>query len=198
MATTNLSDRSLGDINLSSGNGVPDHTPTNGSLYVDEDTAIMYSRNTIGGWDAYNNVAIGNMWLTGNTTNTVIADSAVWYGLRSLSWSGGTQDGVSYNATNYLDIVRDGTYMISLSTSFEEVALDGYFGAGMSIDFGEPAIPNYMITTVESTDANRQNVTVVSFIDLISGNTVEIGVRNFRDTNNVRVINASLSATRLK
>jgi hypothetical protein len=198
MATTNQNDRSLGDIVMSSGNGTPDHTDiTNGSLYVDEDGVNLYHRNTTSGWTQYNRVSHGNMWMTGNSTNTSISVQGDWYSLRGLAWNGGSEENISYNATDYLDILVDGTYQVIGTSTFEEVAADGIFAVGLSINFDSPVQPNYMMTSVESSDTNRQCATVVSFIDLVSGDTLELGVSNQRDTNNVTVVHASISAKRI-
>jgi len=198
MATTNRNDRTLGDIILSSGNGTPDHSASNGSLYVDEDSRFLYQNTSGLGWESFDTLTHGNMWLTGNSTTTTISDTTVWYSLRSLSWSGGSNDNVAYNVTNYLDILVDGTYQIFGTATLEEVATDGAFGLGISINGGNPEIPNYMVSSVEASDANRQCVTTLANIDVISGDTIELGVRNFEGTENVTVVHSSLSIKKIK
>lgn len=71
--STNIKRKSLGGIELQSGNGVPDHSAPLGSQYVDLDTGIEY-KNTDGGttWEATGDitrVGEGINTFTGGTAN---------------------------------------------------------------------------------------------------------------------------------
>ena len=80
MATSNLISKSLGSILNQSGNGVPNHTSSQGSTYVDQTTSILYV-NTDGGttWVDYNKVSYGNMSVTSNATTISTPVTNTWY-----------------------------------------------------------------------------------------------------------------------
>jgi hypothetical protein len=54
MPTTNLIQRTLGTSFFESGNGVPDHTSTRGSIYIDADSGLSYINRSL--------TSSGNTW----------------------------------------------------------------------------------------------------------------------------------------
>ena len=195
MATTNLISKSIGDILMETGNGSPDHTSPKGSTYVDQDSGIMYT-NKDGGvdWEEHNNITYANMWLTGNTTNTTITVAGTWYSLRPLSWSGGTMHGIVYSgATNVLVADRPGTYLVTCNANLGIVsATNSKYDVGISKNFISPQFNYYQGCSTDATEDNP-NINVIGFYDLVSVDTIELGVRNTSSTNNALLQDASIT-----
>ena len=116
MATSNLISKSLGGILQESGEGSPDHNSPLGSTYVDRNTAVLYV-NTDGhsSWIDTNKISYGNMYVTGNTTAVTGVTTNTWYSLSGATWSGSSNNGITFSAGTDVLVVntgRDGKYLI--------------------------------------------------------------------------------------
>jgi hypothetical protein len=140
-SATNLISKSLGNILVQSGSGVPTHNATKGSLYTDIDTGLLYTNQ--GGWSFVSLIAYGGILLSGNTTGVVMNNTA-WLEFEGDWYETGVCNGVIQNATsgNTLEVCvgRGGRYQIDVSAYLEYSSGTGNAYLGVSIN-GE--VPQY-------------------------------------------------------
>lgn len=89
MATTNLYKITVGDVELQSGNGTPDHNAPTGSLYVDLDQANPYINIGAGNWKILHTPSYGSMWFRNENDPTTFSGTSSWLFNTSLAWTKG-------------------------------------------------------------------------------------------------------------
>ncbi len=166
---TNIRSISIGIILIQTGNGVPTHISSKGTLFVDLDTAILYiNRDGIVKWETNNT---GGFTLTQNQYNAITGATspsssnvfATIYDLANSTFTGGTVSGT----TNFLNGLSAST--ISACTSIQTnkiVSCDNNteinLSSGQTI-FNTNITPNVDATIDVGTTLNRfRNVNTVS------------------------------------
>lgn len=183
MATTNLNTKTLGDIDLQSGNGSPDHTAPDGSLYSDIDNAELYVNLGGSEWEKLYKVSYGTGVLIDNTTATTISTQNSWTLVSGLTLTGREQNGISVSGTTLtVDTNRGGLYKITLSCTVENVTGTNSFDVGLSINEASPVSFNRV--TVDGTITSSA-LSVIDTIQLVPTDTINLIVRNISSTNNV-------------
>jgi hypothetical protein len=198
MSTTNLITKSLGDILTESGNGVPDHVSPSGSLYSDMDSGSLY-QNTDGNtmWVKLQSVAYGEGSYQINTTPTTINSTNTWVAAGN-NFTGGT-DSIGISAsTDTLVILSgyDGTYEVRGDITLSYVAGTNNYEAGLGVNGLIPTSGTYGGCVISSV-FTRQHIGFQTIVELVGGDTLEIGVRNITNTDNVIVRHAQLFARKV-
>ena len=77
MATTNLYKKTVGDIELQSGNGIPDHSAPTGSIYSNIDSGSLYVCNGGSDWKYLQKVCYGEIFYNDSTalSSTTVANT---------------------------------------------------------------------------------------------------------------------------
>ena len=200
MATTNLISKSLGDILMESGNGSPNHVSPFGSIYMDNDTALLY-RNTNGStsWDNYNKTPNATMYINGNATQTTVSVTNTWYSVRALSWSGTSSNGVTFSSgtnTMVVNSLSGGKYLVTGGGVFNRVTANAKYELGIAKNLISPSNGYYHGCSTDTTETNTY-VNVFGYLELSPGDTVELGVRNTTTTNNVLLSDANISVYKI-
>jgi hypothetical protein len=166
---TNIRSISIGIILIQTGNGVPTHISSKGTLFVDLDTAILYiNRDGIVKWETNNT---GGFTLTQNQYNAITGATspsssnvfATIYDLANSTFTGGTVSGT----TNFLNGLSAST--ISACTSIQTNKIvscnnntEINLSSGQTI-FNTNITPNVDATIDVGTTLNRfRNVNTVS------------------------------------
>ena len=192
MATQNLISKSLGDIVTESGNGTPDHTSPKGSLYSDKDTGVLY-KNTNGAtsWINFNGIAHGEVYYVDNTNATSISASTTWFSVGNNFTEG---DVVAFSAnTDTMVLLNgyDGKYNVVANATIDFVAGADNFDIGISVNGATPVDGTYNSGNVDTTHTTA-NISITTEIDLVSGDTLELAVRNLDGTNNIIIIHGQI------
>jgi hypothetical protein len=192
MATTDLSSKSLGDILLQSGIGVPDHTAQKGSLYTDKNTAKLY-QNIDGttNWRSFSTVGYGEGFYQGNTTQTTISNTTNFF-TAGINFTAGDSLGVTVS-TDRLTINSgyEGLYEVTCCATVAYVGSASNFELGVGINTSEPANGSYSGDFVDVT-YTRACVNVRFIAQLNASDYLRIGIRNLTSAANLIVRNAQL------
>jgi hypothetical protein len=197
MATTNLIEKSLGNVLIQSGNGTPDHTADKGTTYTNIDTGTL-SINTDGtsGWSTLNMTSFGEIYIVGNTSTTTIGTQNQWYTESGTTWTTGTMNGFSRSVGNlFIDTGRSGKYEVILNSTIEYVGQASY-EVGICHNNITPSSGAYGGATVTSV-IDTSCINVNTYIDLDDGDSVALCIRNTTGTSNVIVRHGSIIATRV-
>lgn len=192
MATTNLISKSLGNTLLQSGNGIPDHTAPDGSLYTDITNAELYVN--VGGveWEKLYKVSYGSGVLINNTTATTISAQNTWTLVTGLTLTGREQNGISVSgSTLTVDSNRGGVYKVTLTCTVGNVAGTNSFDVGISINGASPVVFNRVTT---DTTITTSTVAVIDTLELSATDTINVIVRNISSTENVIFRNIQIQA----
>lgn len=197
MATTNLQTKTLGNVNLQSGTGSPDHVAPLGSLYVNEVTGTVYS-NIDGSttWISMNRVAYGQSYFNGNATSLTGVVQNTWRYLTGLTWTTGLTSGVNLISNRLTVNKTPGKYLCYGIVTFQYTTATASYEVGLSKNSAVPTAGFYNGTTLSSTVATQTCAATGTF-DLVDTNTIELSVRNITGTANIRVKNASLFIERI-
>lgn len=200
MATTNLISKSLGDILQESGNGSPDHTSPIGSTYVNQTNGVLYY-NIDGGntWVDINKNSYGNMYVTGNTTAVTGVTTNTWYSLSGATWSGSSNNGITFSATPktlVVDSGKDGKYLIVGNGRINRQTGNAVYQIGISKNNATPESGYYHNSSTSATETTS-SITVIGMINLVSGDFISLAARNITSTNNILVSESSLTLLKI-
>lgn len=190
MATTNLISKSLGDILLESGNGVPDHVSPRGSLYVDQDTAKVYQNNDGASWQVYQTVAYGEFYYQTNTTATTIGGTDTW---TSVTNTFTVEDSVGTTASGgTVSILSgyEGEYEVRGDITISYVAGANNYEVGLSVNGGIPTNA-YNGALIDST-YTRQHIAFDGIVSMTASTTLSLAVRNITNADNVIIRHAQV------
>lgn len=198
MATTNLVSKSLGSILQQSDSGTPNHTAARGCIYTNTATGYIYA-NIDGSttWDNINHIGQGLLYIDNNTTQSTFVDTNVWYSVRTLAWLSTSLNGITVSTANTLTIGtgQDGRYFVSAAVKLKIVTAAQY-GVGISKNASLPTAGYYNFDSL-TTDSTGTTVGVVGYLDLVAGDTIEIGIKNVLNTNAVVIPSAQLNVKRI-
>lgn len=200
MATLNLISKSLGGILQESGEGSPDHTSPLGSTYVDRNTAVLYV-NTDGGssWIDTNKISYGNMYVTGNTTAITPVVTNTWYSLSGATWSGSSNNGITFSAGTDVLVVntgRDGKYLIIGNGRINRQTANALYQIGISKNSATPDNGFYHNSSTSATETSS-SISVIGSLNLVGGDTIQLTARNITTTNNILVSESSLTLLKI-
>jgi hypothetical protein len=212
MATSNLIRKTIGGIELQTGNGIPNHTATKGSNYTDLDTGKGYY--SVGGttWHGMSEPAViegVNFDNEPDTTNITINTQNVWEEVGNngdFTWStdvwpiGGIGvTGQAIGATNSaLEISTDGTYMIFCGGTFQ---YDFPFSEeivelGFGINGADPSQGDYQSGLALST-AELTSVFIKSYKVLNSGDIIQMYIRNTTNADDLDMQHGYIRAVKI-
>lgn len=201
---TNIRSISIGIILIQTGNGVPTHISSKGTLFVDLDTAILYiNRDGIVKWETNNT---GGFTLTQNQYNAITGATspsssnvfATIYDLANSTFTGGTVSGT----TNFLNGLSAST--ISACTSIQTNKIvscnnntEINLSSGQTI-FNSNITPNIDATIDVGTTLNRfRNVNTVSGNSSVWSSSIKVITPTLDlgldSQNNIRQITANNS-----
>lgn len=175
MATTNLISKTLGDILIQTGNGIPDHTAPKGSVYTDQDTGVRYiNLDSSTTWADLEFAAFGEKYRT--ATSTISPSTTGWTELTTnLSLRNGS--GVSISGSRLVvDPGFDGTYTILSSVTFQYNNTSTSYTAGVLVNSAAPTSGSVSTTSV-STTRNTGNAGILTSAALTAGDTISIGIQ---------------------
>ena len=192
MATTNLISKSLGDLFLESGNGSPDHTSPKGSLYVDQDSGIVY-QNLDGGtvWQLLNTVAYGEGYYQTNTIASTISVANTWVSVVN-NFTLGDSIGVSASGGNLvINTGYEGKYEVRGDVTISYVAGTNNYEVGLSVNGANPVVGAYNGALVDVT-YTRQHIGFESIVSATGSTTLGLSVRNLTAGQSVIIRHANL------
>lgn len=187
MATTNLESQSLGGILVQSGNGTPNHTSPKGSYYTNITTGSLFinSDGTSSGWEMFNKVTWGEIYIIGNTTNT--AGTTSWVSLTGLTWSFTGGNGIEMLVNGKLRVKENkgGTYFLLAtgSVQVQGVASAYDFFLGVSKNGATPANGFWQAAMCDgalsatATDEDDKTLSINNIVSLSAGDTLEMAMR---------------------
>lgn len=199
MATSNLISKSLGNVLTESGNGTPNHNSNKGSLYVDQNTGILYTNiDGDGTWVDKNKVSYGNMYVTGNTTQISVVQNT-WYSLSGATWVNGVTNGVTFSGdvdTLNVQNGKEGKYLIIGNARINRQTSNALYEVGISINSLNPSLGNYFLSCTTATE-NTSSINVHGYFNLVNNDTVQLVARNITGTQNILVSESSLTIIKL-
>lgn len=200
MATTNLKKITLGNIEMGSGNGIPDHISKKGSLYYNEDSDTLWQNNDDStGWNPLIKSIYGEIGVNTNSTVTTISTINVWVLLSALSWSGfgvSTLKGFSISGNKLvLNNGLDGVYRILASATVLR-SITSEFEIGISKNTINPTIGFISGGGVNTTNTSS-NCVITNDIRLVGGDTIEMAARCTDAASNLIVRNGSIVIHRI-
>lgn len=200
MATTNLITRSLGGIELSSGQGSPNHLAPSGSLYTDSVTGKTYvSQDSNNSWELLQTPSYGELYLSANAITTTIASANTWISTSTLTgWTLGTSNGFTQSGTSSLltGTNKSGKYFVTVTGTLQYVAAATY-DLGISINGNNPGAGKFHSTSLPlTTPTSQKTITVHTYVDLLTNDTVSIVLRSTTATN-VILRHATLVVTKV-
>ena len=200
MATSNLISKSLGSVLTQSGNGSPNHTAPQGSIYVDQTTSLLYV-NTDGSttWLEYTKMSYGNMSVTSNATAISTPVTNTWYSLSGATYTAGTTNGVTFSSsTKTLNVQtsKGGKYLVIGNGRINRQTANAVYELGISINNGSPSVGYYNMSCTQATETTS-SISVHGYFNLSAGDTVQLAARNITTTNNILVSESSLTIIKL-
>ena len=197
MATTNLISKSLGNILVESGNGLPDHVSPKGSSYVDQDTATLYiNQDGNVAWNALKTVAYGEVFYQDNTTQTTISSIDVWTAVGNTFTEGDVNGFSASTDTMVVEAGRAGKYQIVGNATLDYVGGTNNFEVGISINSAIPIAGAFNGGALAAT-YTKANIDINVIIDLSDDDTIELAVRNKDQTNNVIILHGQIFAIKM-
>jgi hypothetical protein len=192
MATTNLISKSLGTVLTQSGNGVPDHTASKGSLYSNIDTGTVYT-NVDGAvaWDPLVGVVYGFGFYQDNVTVTTIGTVNTWVGVANNLTAGDTNGVTTSTNTLVLGAGRTGVYSIIINATIAYVVGTNNYELGISVNNAIPVAGRYSGNMVNAT-FDRADISVKCIVNLNAGDNIRLAIRNITNNGNVIVRNAQV------
>lgn len=187
MATTNLNTRSLGDIQLQSGNGSPNHAASGGAMYIDIDSHNLYLKKegytgaTIS--SDFNDVEVissAAIYLSANTLNIVTGTANTWLPITGSTyvWTIDNLNGFSHS-NGYLTLTANtpGRFFVNMAYTAKYVSTFSTFEAGISKNSVVPAIGYYSTNCLNAASGVRQTINAFGYVDLVTGNTISVSFR---------------------
>lgn len=200
MATSNLISKSLGSVLTQSGNGSPNHTAVKGTIYVDQNTSILYVNvDNSTSWIEYNKVSYGNMYISGNATVITPVVANTWYSLSGATWSAGTTNGVTFSGgsdTLNVQTGKPGKYLVIGNGRINRQTANAVYELGISINNSSPSVGYYNMSCTQATETSS-SISVHGYFNLSAGDTVQLAARNITTTNNILVSESSLTIIKL-
>lgn len=121
MATNKLVKKTLGNILVQSGEGSPDHFSTNGTLYTDILSGILYQYKN--DWIPLEVVGYGEYGFQDNTTSINMTTS--WTKVNNILRPSSIENGISLSgSSDKIEILRDGNYLIKASMTITSTDAD--------------------------------------------------------------------------
>jgi hypothetical protein len=200
MATSNLKKITLGGVEMSSGQGSPNHTAKKGSLYFNESTNTLF-QNGDGNlqWAPLIKSIYGEIGINTNTTVTSIATINVWVLLSALSWSTFGVETVKGFIRNGSKLVLNnglgGLYRVIASATILRSAT-GEFEIGISKNGVNPTVGFISGTGVNTTHTSG-NCVITNDIRLSGGDSIELSARCIDSSTNLIIRNASIVVYRI-
>lgn len=180
MATSNLISTSLGDINIQSGNGTPNHESSISTIYYDNNTGLIWE-NTNGftsSWAPLTPVIYGELDVDTNTTLSTPNGVNVYISLSGLTWTNNNYNlkGFTVNGNKLvLNNGLSGVYRIIGNLGvLRNATTNGYF-VGVSINGQNPTA---LARSATGTDVNKTSghATVIFDSYLNGGDSVEMTI----------------------
>lgn len=204
MPTNNLISKSLGSIELGSGNGTPDHISPKGSLYTDTSTGTPWVNSTgnASGWEPLLKPGYGEIYLNANAVSSTFSTTNTWVSTNSLSWSnagffnGFTQSGTSSSIQVLTG--KSGKYIVTLNGSIGNAGSSQTYEIGVSVNGATPSNNMYQAATVLFlSPADYRNINVSGYLNLSDNDTISTVVRCTTATVSVNLRHASLTAIKI-
>lgn len=191
MATSNLISKSLGNIQLQSGIGAPDHDGSVGNLYLDisggnvNSLSNFYSPTGVtSSWSKIiknNSVSITSSATTATTTTI---STAQWLSLTSSTFGWVTVSSNGFSVQNGLVTCTGltGTYFLNSSTTLRSVSIasrDNRYRIGISKNGATPVAGLFSSNSFSSTGGAATSlltINVFGFINLTSGDTISLSI----------------------
>ena len=206
MATSNLVSKSLGDIQLQSGSGTPDHTGTTSNLYFDSGSFGLYKLNPIYSasnvtttWDKISSNESLSIVSTTNSSLTA-SSTSIWYTMSGSSFGWTTQNSNGFSVSNGRVTLTgsSGDYYVNAFATIDYTATLANFRIGIGKNALNPVTGFYASGTLWATGQQYQTVNVVGVISLVSGDTLELAFNSSQSsTGTTSISGASLTLNKI-
>ncbi len=180
MATTNLISKTLGQMLIQSGNGIPDHIAPISSFYYNNDNNMLWqNENGLGnGWMFLPPAIYGELDLDTNTTLTTPVSVNTFVSLSGLTWVNYNNNVKGFTVNNNKLVLNSGltgTYRIIGSLGVLRNATTNDYKIGVSINGAIPSLNQQSSTGTFSTKTSGHGTVIFDTI-LNSNDTVELTV----------------------
>lgn len=202
MATNNLQKRSLGGIELSSGQGSPDHLAPSGSLYTDSLNGKIYISldGVTNSWELLQSPCYGELYLSANATVTTIASANTWVSVSGLTgWTFGASNGFTQSGTSslLLGANKSGKYFVTATATLQYNLAAATYDMGISVNGNTPDAGRFhSVSMPTTTPTSQKTITIHTYIDLLANDTISIVLRSTTATN-IILRHATLVATKI-
>ena len=180
MPTTNLISKTLGQTNIQSGNGIPDHFAPIATIYYDLDNNMIWkSQNGLSnGWKMMRPSMYGELDIDTNTTLSTPNGVGTFFSLSGLTWVNYNGNVKGFTVNNNKLVLNSGcrgTYRVIGSLGVLRNATANNYKIGVSINGATPTLARQSSTgTVAVKTAGHG--TVMFDILLNDNDTVELTV----------------------
>lgn len=193
MATTNLSYSSIGSIQFSSGNGIPDHIPAQGSLYINLDTGTWFFHNGLGNWTPLKIGAYGSISTNNNTISIGIAAVNTWYTVcNRYTWREDACKG-SYLNNGKLQIKEPGLYNVKFNAVLKfSLSVNSIYNAALIKNEDTSAILAIGRGRLNSSEKRSLFLAGENIVRFVKDDRLEIVIQNITTTTDCILKNATI------
>lgn len=180
MATSNLISSSIGNTNIQSGDGTPDHQASVSTIYYDNQTGIIWENTygLAGTWAPLTPSIYGELDIDTNTTLTTPNGVNVFVSLSGLTWVNNNYNLKGFTVNRNKLVLNNGlrgVYRIIGNLGVLRNATNNDYFVGVSIN-GQT--PSALARSGTGTDANKTSGhgTVIIDVFLNNGDSVELTI----------------------
>ena len=172
----------IGEIELQSGNGIPNHSSPTGSIYSNVDSGSLYICKGDTTWEYMNKVCYGRMVFDDARKNCAITATNTWFACNA-NWSGSYMNGCEISSSTHLVIGdnRAGMFEIKCGMSIFALTTDT-FDIGLNINDELPLTGSYIRTMTSTTGADENFTYLNTRMNLNDGDKISVSVKNLDDS----------------
>ena len=207
MPTSNLNSQSLNGVLVESGTGTPDHVSPAGSYYTNTSTSTIFINKTglSNGWEPLNKVSWGDMYLVGNTTDTVGTTS--WVSLTGLTWTyyGGNGIDMSSNGVLRVKTGKGGLYHLLLTGTVQVQSSTASYNLflGASLNNATPVNGFWSYATCDgnltatASEEDDKTISVSNYIRLVPNDNIRMSMKMSSAATNARLESGTITLYRV-
>lgn len=186
--------KTIGNILIQSGAGVPIHSAPIGSIYIDYTNSIVYSKKNIG-WIPMSSISYGNFVFTNNSSTTSISTTG-WVNVPSLYENNNVCNGVRISGgTNKIEFLRHGKYEIKIAnTVFSNVADNEivYIGLFHNDTFTSIRNRGYFYQSLSTDQKQYSNIPLFATLNIEKNDTINLVLRSENSSTTVVLESSSI------
>ena len=187
MPTSDLNTISNGDLQIQSGNGIPDHSASGGTMYIEIGSGITYLNKVY-----YSGNSISNkfeivpvnpsacIYASATTLNIVTGTANTWLPITGSTyvWTVDNLNGFSHsNGILKLTANTPGSYFVNMAYTIRYVSTLSTYEAGVGKNGVVPQFGMYGTNTINVVAATKNTINAFGYINLVSGDTLQVNFR---------------------